>query len=69
MNLEYIDTSGMSKAQIKELERNIEMLNNPKIEPKLDDWSTFDPEIYSEGPLRSFVKIMKMFDDALLTRN
>lgn len=68
MNLEYIDISGMSRAQIKELERDMKR-SSLLLESKLNNQGPFDPEIYSEGPLRSFVKIMKMFDDALLTRN
>ena len=68
MKLECIDTSGMSRAQIKELERDMKR-SSLLLESKLNSQGPFDPEIYPEGTLRSFVKIMKMFDDALLTRN
>ena len=66
MKLRYIDISKMSKAQVKELDRDMERSSLPE---KPTDWSLFNPEEYPEGPLRSIIKIMKMFDDALLTRN
>ena len=66
MKLKYIDISKMSKAQIKELDRDMERSSLPE---GPTDWSSFNLEEYPEGPLRSIIKIMKMFDDALLTRN
>ena len=66
MKLEYIDISKMSKTQVKELDRDMKRSSLPE---KPTDWSLFNPEEYPEGPPRSIIKIMKMFDDALLTRN